>query len=194
VILSPLREEVLNVKLAELLSQSGILSVPESIITMGNTRRLPDVLIGNFFGMRVVLEGKVFDTKNAIKILEADCRRRIQEGIAGLVIGILYPPELRNVEWSELEHTMVEKTFKIRVFSESDEGNWADSDFDDISAILRRTYNSLINENVVDSAVDELRGGIEEATQRLSSSPGTEGRLKELLILPHQNGREISEE
>ncbi len=191
--MTPLREEVLNVKLAELLSRSGILSVPESIISFGKKRRMPDVLVGNFLGLRVVLEGRVFDKTNAVKTLETDCEKRIQEGIAGLVIGVLYPPELRNVDWSDLEHEMMEKTLRIRVFSESGEGNWSDSDIDGISAILRRTYDSLISEDVVNSAVDELRESIEEATHQLSSSPGTAGRLRELLILPHQKEREEAE-
>jgi hypothetical protein len=184
----------LNVKLAELLSRSGILSVPESIIRVGKTRRLPDVLVGNFLGMRVVLEGKIFDKKNAVKILENDCKKRIQEGIAGLAIGILYPPELRNVDWSEIERELMEKTLRIRIFSESDEGNWTNSDIDGISAMLRRTYDSLITEDVVNNSVDELRESIEEAAQQLSISPGTAGRLKEILILPHQKEGEGIEE
>jgi hypothetical protein len=192
--LPALREEVLNVKLAELLSRSGLLSVPESILVEEAGRRLPDVLIGDYWGVRVVLEGKVDDRANVKAALEADCIRRIEEGIASIVIGILYPSKLRNSDWANLEQVLLTTTLRIKVFSEAGRGDWADSNLDGLSAVLRRAYESLVQEDVVNSAVDELRQSIETASRQLSMSPGTEARLRELLVLPRRQEDERNDE
>jgi hypothetical protein len=60
-----LREEVLNVKLAELLSRTGLISVPESIVHEGTGKRLPDVTVADYWGVKVVIEGKIARAKTA---------------------------------------------------------------------------------------------------------------------------------
>jgi len=192
--LSPLREEVLNVKLAELLSRSGLLSVPESILTEEAGRRLPDVLIGNYWGVRVVLEGRVDDRANVKKTLETDCTRRVEEGIASIVIGILYPAGLRNADWADLEQNLLTTALRIKVFSEAEQGDWAESNLDGLSAVLRRAYESLVQEDVVNLAVEELRQSIETVSRQLSMSSGTEGRLRALLVLPRRQEDEQDDE
>jgi len=187
-----LREEVLNVKLAELLSRSGLLSVPESILSERAGRRMPDIIVGNYWGVRVVLEGRPGDQRSARKRLERDCRRRIEEGIAAIAIGVIYPPELKHSQWVELEQKFRQATFRIKVFSEVGEGEWVDSDLDGLSAILRRAYESLVNEDVVSASVEELRQSIEMASKLLSGSPGTGERLRNLLILP--SDQEVSQD
>ena len=183
---SSLREEVLNVKLAELLSRSGILSIPESILSETGQRRMPDITVGDYWGVRVVLEGRTADQRAVFEQLERDCVRRVEEGIAAIAIGVAYPPELRHSEWSKLEQTLQEVTFRIKVFSEAGEEGWVDSDFEGLSAILRRAYESLVNEDVVSTSVEELRQSIEVASRELSGSPGTAGRLRNLLIIPSE--------
>lgn len=185
-----LREEVLNVKLAELLSRRGLLSVPESIISEKARRRMPDITIGDYWGVRVVLEGRIGGQRVIIEQLERDCAQRIEEGIAAIAIVVIYPPNLRHCEWEHLEQTLTEVTFQIKVFSETGEGEWVKSNLDGLSAILRRAYESLVNEDVVNASVEELRQTIEVASRMLSGSPGTAGRLKDLLILPSEQEAE----
>jgi hypothetical protein len=181
-----LREEVLNVKLAELLSRSGLLSVPESILSEDARRRLPDVIIGDYWGVRVVLEGRVADRSNVQVTLENDCLRRIEEGIAAIAIAIRYPRELRYSDWDKLEQKLRTVTFRIRVFSEAGAGEWIDSDLEGLSAVLRRAYESLVNEDLVNASVEELRQSIEAASRQLAGSPGTAGRLRNLLVVPRR--------
>ena len=185
-----LREEVLNVKLAELLSRRGLLSVPESIISEQARRRMPDITIGDYWGVRVVLEGRIGDQRLVSEQLEKDCARRIEEGIAAIAIGVIYPPKLRYCEWEQLEQTFTEVTFRIKVFSETGKGEWVKSNLDGLSAILRRAYESLVNEDVVNASVEELRQTIEASSRMLSGSPGTEGRLRDLLVLPSEQETE----
>lgn len=186
-----LREEVLNVKLAELLSRSGLLSVPESIVSVGTGRRMPDIAIGDYWGVRVVLEGRIADRANVERTLEQDCLRRIEEGIAAIAIGIIYPSELRHSAWATLEQTLQKVAFRIKIFSEAETGQWTNSDLDGLSEVLRRAYESLVHENAVDAAVEELRQSIEVASRQLSGSPGTAERLRSLLVVPRK--REVDE-
>jgi len=189
-----LREEVLNIKLAELLSRSGLLSVPESIISESAGRRLPDIIIGDYWGIRVVLEGRVADQANVERTLERDCLRRIEEGIATIAIGIVYPPELRYSAWATLEQTLRTITFRIKVFSEAERGEWIDSNLDGLSAVLRRAYESLVHEDAVNAAVEELRQSIEDASRQFSGSPGTAERLRNLLVIPRKQEVDENEE
>ncbi len=55
------RQEVLNVLLAQLLQERGVISAPENIIYLGadHKRRMPDVTIVNFQGLRTVIEAEV---------------------------------------------------------------------------------------------------------------------------------------
>lgn len=182
---SGFREEVLNVKLAELLSRNGILSVPETILNEGKGRRLPDVIMGEYWGVRVVIEGKVNDSSKIELVLQKKCRERLEEGIGSIAIGVIYPNELRYADWTSFDQTMRNSTLKVRVFTESSIGHWMNSDLHGLSAIIRRAYESLVTDDVVNIAVGELRNAIEEATSYLSNSYGTEGRLKELLISPN---------
>ncbi len=57
------REEVLNVKLADLLSERGVLSVPEDIRKTPKGVRLPDVTVADFWGIRTVIEGRIADVR-----------------------------------------------------------------------------------------------------------------------------------
>jgi hypothetical protein len=151
---------------------------------VGTKRRLPDVLIANYWGVRVVIEGKINDSANIKAALERACIKRIEEGIASIVIGVLYPPELRTVDWANIEQVFLATAFSIKVFSETEQGDWTSSKLDGLSAVLRRSYESLVQEDVVTAAVDELRDSIETATGDLALSPGTAERLREILVLP----------
>jgi hypothetical protein len=178
------REEVLNVKLAEILSLTGLLSIPESIVKEGEGKRLPDVTMGDYWGVRVVIEGKIADKVNARELLEKDCLRRIEEGIAALAVGIVYPSALRHANWVSLEQDLQRATFQVKVYSEGGGNEWIETNIEGLSATLRRAYESLVKEDVVNAAVDELRQGIEAAAVALSSSQGTAERLKGLLMQP----------
>jgi hypothetical protein len=189
-----LREEVLNVKLAELLSRSGLLSVPETILSLEGGKRLPDVIIGDYWGVRVVLEGRVSDKANVLDTLERDCLKRIEEGIAAIVIGVMYPPDIRYSDWRELEDDLRKAILKLKVFSEGQSTDWMDSDLKGLSEILQRAYESLVREDTVNSAVDELRQAIEESSQDFSGAPGTARRLGDFLVTPYREEEEENDD
>lgn len=74
---------------------------------------------------------------------------------------------------------------RIRVFVEAGSGDWVESNAEGLSAVLRRAYESLVREDVVNVAVEELRNGIETASQALAHFLGVAQRLRGILVLPH---------
>jgi hypothetical protein len=181
----PFREEVLNVKLAELLSKQNIISVPETIISGPEGKRLPDVIIADYWGVRVVLEGKVGELPSVRDALEKKCRERIEEAIGSISIGVVYPPAIRATPWPELERALASAQLKVKIFTAtSREEDWSDSDVNGLSEILRRAYENLVAEDIVDEAVVLLRNAIEVSAGALSQFPATEGRFREILVVP----------
>src|SRR5437879_1903166 len=97
---SDVREEVLNVVLAEHLQARGLLSLPETIVASIATRgrRLPDVTIADLFGVRIVIEGKLDRDGASREALLQFARTRVEEGISPICLAVLYPVSLRSSE------------------------------------------------------------------------------------------------
>lgn len=189
---SGVREEAFNTKLADVLSKSGILYIPESIFRKLKHRRLPDIF-AQYWGIRVVLEARFVKNKQEKKKLENDCLKRIEDGLAVIAVGIIYPMDLRFADWESVENAIRHSKLLIRMFSENGSGEWFTSDLRGLSEMLRICYESLVNEDVVNTTVDELKQSIEMVSMDLSSSAGTDGRLKELLVLPYEQ-RKLDDE
>ncbi len=178
------REEVLNVVLANLLEERGLLSVPETIrrSVRGRKHRLPDVTVADLWGVRIVIEGRVGRTPGIRRSLLHDSRMRIEEGICPICLSVLYPAELRVVtSMPLLKRTMARESLIVRVISESSDGDWADTTVDGLSEILRRSYELLVSEDVVASAVGELEESIDTASEILVSAQAAAPRLRDLL-------------
>ncbi len=94
------REEVVNVTLAELLEQRGMLSVPEIIrkSIARKTRDLPDIIVADLLGIRMVIEGRFNSGHNSRESLLKDSRERVEQGISQVCLAALYTPELRSAE------------------------------------------------------------------------------------------------
>jgi hypothetical protein len=181
------REEVLNVLLAELLERRGLWSVPESIRRRagGEQHRLPDVTLADLWGVRIIVEGKILDGEGQRRSLLASARRRVEEGLCPICLAVLYPPELRNVRTlSALRHSLEAATFEVRVISEGDDGAWADADVGTLVELVRRGYELLVQEDVVARAVAELEGAIDSSARVIAGGRGTTERLAELLGIP----------
>jgi hypothetical protein len=191
------REEVLNVVLAELLEQRGMLSVPETIrkSIVKKTRNLPDILVGDLLGIRIVIEGRFDSSKQARDSLLKDARGRVEDGISPVCLAVLYPSELRSAESvPKLRHNIAEATLGIRVISESGDGNWAAGNVDDIADALRRSYELLVTEDVVTQSVGEIEDAIEAASDVFVHSGTLTERLRKGLGIPAETDAEDGEE
>lgn len=181
------REEVLNVTLAGLLKGRGLLSVPESILgaAAGRGRKLPDITLADLWGVRVVIEGRNFTSSAAKRSLFNDAKKRVEEGISPICLAVLYPPELREVDAdSNLAAAIEDSTLTVRVISESSEGEWAETNVDGLTEILRRSYELLVNEDVVASSVGSLEAAIEAASAHIAAVKAAPARLRKLLGIP----------
>jgi len=187
------REEVLNVVLAALLEDRGLLSIPETIrrSVSGREKRLPDVTLGDLWGVRIIIEGRTNnDAGSAISLLE-DARKRVEEGLCPICLAVLYPPELAQIESiPKLRKSLGGATLTVCVCSEGDlqedNGTWMETTVDGLTEILRRSYELLVSEDVVITTATELEASIDSVSQILASNTATPKRLRKLLGIPEE--------
>ena len=165
------RQEVLNVKLAELMQDRGIVSAPEQLIRSSQeNRRMPDIIV-KYSGLRLHVEGEVGDTSDAREKARASARSRVEEGIAHIAIAVIYPAYLRNVDFPDINAELAGCTLNICVVSEFGETPFIDIDVDHIESVLRYIFDQLVREDVVHAAVrraDPAPARQAEAPDRLS--------------------------
>lgn len=156
------REEVFNVILAQLLHERGVATAPEQVLRLTGTRgrRMPDVLV-TFQGLRTAIEGKVADHPGAEAEVWQNAMDRVDQGISHIAIAVIYPAELRAVPFGELKATLARCDLRMSVYSESGESGWVDGDLNHLANILRRTYEQLVQEDVVARAVAVLSEAVE---------------------------------
>ena len=176
------REEVLNVVLAQLLGERGVVSVPETIERWPmRGRRMPDVLVV-FQGLRTVIEGKVGDQPDAEGQVLQDARSRVEQGIAHIAIAVLYPAPLRHApSLDELKRQLHAAPLRVTVCSEAGEDGWTECDLDTLVGLLRRSVDQLIREDVVAEAVAALDAGVERLAQAISGAPAIIDRWADIL-------------
>lgn len=191
------REEVLNVLLALLLSERGIVSAPEQSLRQALHRRrhLPDVLVV-FQGLRTAIEGKVDDVPSAAEIVLQSARHRVEKGIAHIGLALLYPASLRQVPFDQLADAIAQAPLRIAVLSEAGESGWAGGDLNYLAGLLRRTFDQLVQEDVVARAAEVLSSGISEFARSAFASPATRQRAARILGIgePPRPGRKAPPE
>lgn len=177
------REEVLNVVLAQLLHERGVVSAPEQLLRRaagGGKRRMPDVLV-TFQGLRTAIEGKVSDQADPQGSALRAARERVEEGISHLAVALVYPADLRRVSFERLPDLLGEATLKMAVCSEAGDTGWVEGDLNDLAGVLRRTYSELVREDIVAKAAELLGEGVEGFAEAMLSAPGSVERAAEAL-------------
>jgi hypothetical protein len=158
------REEVFNVLLALILHKRGIVTAPEKSFkkALQERRHVPDVLV-TFRGLRTAIEGKVADKAAAEEKALSQARDRVNNGVAHIGIALLYPHSIRDIaDFTDLQDMLAKTTFRIAVFSEVGETGWTEGGIDYLADILRRAFDQLVQEDVVNKAVETLDAGISE--------------------------------
>jgi len=194
---SKVREEVLNVIVAELLSDRGLLSIPEIIrkSVRGRGRKLPDVTIGDIRGIRVVIEGRIDTSAGVRDGLLNDARKRVEDGVAPICLAVLYPPGLSSIEsLSQLRKDLAKAELAVSVVTEGEEIGWSTGSLDNMTDMLRRSYELLVSEDVVASAVAELNSAIETASEAIAAAPAAPTRVRELLGIPEETGTAVEDD
>lgn len=189
-----IREEVLNVLLAELLEERGLLSVPESLRQRwGRGRRLPDITLADLWGVRIIVEGRILENEEDRQTLLRDASNRVEEGLCPICLAVLYPATLRaGTTLPDLRRRLEHASLEVRVISEGHKGAWNTSTVDGLVEIVRRGYELLVAEDVVTGTVADLQAAIDVAAETFVAGRGRAESLADLLGIP-EDVRAIAE-
>jgi hypothetical protein len=170
-------EPVLNTELAGYLARglSRALQIPESAVRVVNVKtkgakgrhRFPDIQIVDFFGVRIVVQGKVDNLAEAIE----DCKQSITDGVAEACFAASYPADLAKVEdirevrkkleTAEIDIALVKQPTQLTL-----EGWPADS----IVSLGKQRAAELVTLLNGDAIYDEIVGS--DAAERLAENIG----------------------
>jgi hypothetical protein len=171
------RQEALNVLLAELLHERGVVAAPETLHQAGpqKVRLMPDVLV-EYRGLRTALEGEV-EAPNAREKALHSATRRVESGLAQIGVGVVYPAHLRDIEFALLKDEIAHAQLQIAVVSEAGTTGFVSGDIDDLERALRSTFEQLLQEDVVAEVVAILDEAVDRYMDALWPTPGNWGRV-----------------
>ncbi|MBM3473439.1 MAG: hypothetical protein FJX75_09240 [Armatimonadetes bacterium] len=178
-----LRQEVVNVVLAECLQDAGLTAVPEQIIRAAASGdvRLPDVIV-DFQGLRLAIEGEFATTPDAEAKAIAKATSRVEEGLAHLGIGVVYPAEAASWTFPELRERLPHARLAFGVASELPERpSLTEGDVGHLGEGLRRAYETLVEDEALQRAVAVLEVAVDEWVRALQGQPGSTGRYAAVL-------------
>jgi hypothetical protein len=189
------REENLNVMLAELLTESGLKAVGEVIIR----RKMPDVLI-DINGVRVIIEGKHVGKRK--ELYENACGR-IDNGLCDVVmmveyVNLSFGKQIQiQMDQKGIKHALKMGTFNVGFLTYVDRvglDKWIPEirkepefyenvDFQNLVGYLMITYDTLIKEAVLDKVIEKMEEKISSFSSRVIADAPNIDRLKEVLEL-----------
>jgi len=172
------REEVLNTVLAACIGARGTDASPETILRRGSIK--PDVM-AKLRGLRCAIEGKVADVPQAKTIVLDDAGRRVDQGIAHLAAGVVYPRHLRTTEFARLVDEMNRASFEFILVTDAGPGDWHVGGVSEMLGELRRAHEIIVRDDVLQRAVDLLNLGIQEVSDAVLVNRGTSDRLVQVL-------------
>jgi hypothetical protein len=176
------RQEVLNVILAQLLQDRGVISAPENILKSRDLKRrhMPDVIV-TFHGLRTAIEGEIGRSPAARDLALRSARKRVEDGIAHIGVAVVYPEGLPTVAFAKLKREMARQGLEIAVVTEGESTGFVPGDIDYLETALRHAFDQLVREDVVAEAVAALDAGIERFAQAAITKEGVVERLAEAL-------------
>ncbi|MBM4288912.1 MAG: hypothetical protein FJ135_12375, partial [Deltaproteobacteria bacterium] len=176
------RQEVLNVILAQALQERGVISVPEGVIkaVLTSRRRIPDIMV-DYRGLRVVIEGEVDDQAGAAERALTSARGRVEQGLAHIGLGVVFPAELRTVPFPDLPEALKASRLLLALASESGDSGYVAGTLDHLAELLDKTFHQLVQEDVVAQAVAEIDAAVEKMAQLSRLSPGYYHRAAAIL-------------
>lgn len=189
-----LREENLNVMLAELLTERGLRALGEVILRRGGRRPEPDVLI-ELNGVRIVFEGK---KPGAWNDLVRQCEERLDNNVCDLCVMVEYSDiRLDKLMPSQLDlkNALLNGKFNVGFLSYADRAGldkwisvapkpekYDDVGFNDLLAYVMSAYGRVVKEDILGPVIERIHEVLNEFAFRVSSTVNVE-RLKDVLEL-----------
>jgi len=185
------RQEVLNVLLAQLLQERGLVAAPEQILRhrTGETK-LPDVLV-DFQGLRLIIEAEFAGPAGAKEKAYLKAQQRVEQGIAHIGVAVLYPASLRGLAYEQQKPELARSQMQFAVLTEvsitpfpqlelfevSDKAPWFSGNIEHLIESLGRCYDQLVKDETLTRAVALVESSIEWFISALKAQPGSIGRL-----------------
>jgi hypothetical protein len=176
------------------LQERGLVAAPEQIISRLElrTRRMPDVLV-DFQGLRLAIESEYASSGAENKASKA-ALRRVEEGIAHVGMALIYPSKLQTAtgDTENLRKLLTSEPLQYAIITESEadiqiampfatvKGRvipFVKGNLDELADSLRRSYDQLVKDEVLNKAVALLEQGIESFALSLAPQPAATGRF-----------------
>ena len=196
---SEVREESLNVTLAELLAEKGLKALGEVLL-----KKKPDVLL-DISGIRIILEGKKPGRRSG---LVEQAEGRLDEGMCDICVMIEYAQvNIGTLEATQkdVKDALVNGRFNIGFMTLADRvglekwiKGWSkpkkdfheNIDFQDLITYLMAVYEQAVQEDVLGPVVRKLDARIHTFARRISKGNINVNRLKEVLELRKKESEE----
>ncbi|PYX73059.1 MAG: hypothetical protein DMG72_13695, partial [Acidobacteria bacterium] len=158
-----------------------------------SSRRMPDVLV-DFQGLRLAIESEYASSSAQDKASKA-ALRRVEEGIAHVGMALIYPDSMKTApgDSDTLRNLLTKETLQFAIITETDAAlqfalpfaaaaagqviPFVKGNLDELAGALRRSYDQLIKDDVLNRAVTLLEQGIESFTLSLAPQPAATGRF-----------------
>jgi len=189
-----LREENLNITLAELLTEKGLKALGEVILRKKRGRLEPDVLI-ELNGVRIVIEGKKLGMWDA---LVEQCKERLDNNVCDLCVMVEYADiRVRKLVPNQLDvkDALSKGKFNIGFLSYVDRAGldrwmavapkpekYLDVGFDDLLTYLMSAYSRVVKEDIMGPVIKRMNEVLDEFAAKVSTAINVE-RLREVLEL-----------
>lgn len=199
-----LREENLNVMLAELLSERGLKALGEVILRKRGGRPEPDVLI-ELNGVRIVIEGKKLGMWDALVV---QCQERLDNNVCDLCVMVEYADiKVKKLlpDQSDIKDSLLKGRFNIGFLSYIDRAGldrwmavapkpeqYKDVGFDDLLTYLMSAYSRVVREDIIAPVIKRMNEVLGEFAGKLSTTIDLE-RLKKVLELEETEGEDTGE-
>jgi hypothetical protein len=194
----PARQEVLNVLLAQLLQERGLIAAPEQILRMPEgARQLPDVLV-DFRGLRLAIEAETGMTRRNAAFQKAVSR--VESGIAHIGVAVVYAPDIPRVAFDTMKALLEKSPLGYAVITESfvtgqqhfpfaaAEPYFNTGTVNDLCDAVRRSYEELARDETLDRAVEIIEAAVERFLVALQIQPATIERMAETLNIGDLTG------
>ena len=189
------RQEVLNVLLAQLLQERGLIAAPEQVLRRptGETR-LPDVLV-DFRGLRLMIEAEFAGVAGAKEKAYLKAQQRVEQGIAHIGVAVLYPAGLKALAYEQQKSELARAIMQFAVLTEvsitpfpqlelfevSDKAPWFAGTIEQLIESLGRCYDQLVEDETLTRAIALVEASIEWFLSALKAQPAGMERLAALL-------------
>jgi len=162
------REEVVDVALAEILEDYGL-----EAVSLERFNEVPDVYL-IYRGARLILEAKRDDLRGA---LESQLRERLEKNLCDVAVGVLFPRELLGTEPGRLgqptpgrvrERLRVSRLVFLEISGSGRDFAEIDGRIADLPELLDRFVDELVARNELDEVVRYATARVETFVRNVS--------------------------